>query len=94
MILQPLCAARGLVLAQLAERAGVRPPTVAKLDAGTLRANQFLLRRLADALGLAPAALRDALSAARRTRARPPTGSGLTPGRCCNITTPGGRMQP
>jgi hypothetical protein len=37
---------------------------VAKLDAGTRRANQFLLRRLAAALGLAPEALRDALSGA------------------------------
>ena len=81
MTLQELCAARGLVLAQLAERAGVRPPTVAKLDGGTLRANQFLLRRLAAALGLAPEALRDALSAARRTRPRPPPGGGLTPHR-------------
>jgi len=79
--LQELCAARGLTLDQLAARAGVRPATVAKIDAGTLRANQFILRRLADVLGLAPAALRDELSAARRTRARTPTGSGLTPGR-------------
>ena len=81
MTLQELCAARGLTLDQLAARAGVLPATVAKIDAGTLRANQFLLRRLADALGLAPEALRDALSAARRARGRTPPGGGLTPRR-------------
>jgi nucleoid DNA-binding protein len=66
---QELCAARGLTLEALGERAGVLPATVAEIDAGTLRANQFLLRRLADVLGLTPGALRDALSAARRARA-------------------------
>ena len=51
MILQQLCAARGLTLAQLAERAGVPLATVTKLDAGTARAHPRTLRRLADALG-------------------------------------------
>ena len=74
MTLQELCAARGLTLAQLAERAGVLPVTVAKLAAGTLRANQFLLRRLAAGLGLAPDALRAELSAARRGRGPVPAG--------------------
>ena len=80
MTLQELCAERGLTLEQLADRAGVPLATVIKIDASTVRANQFTLRRLADALGLAPEALRDALSAARRRRARPPTGGGPTPG--------------
>ena len=79
MTLQELCAARGLTLAQLAERAGVALPTLTKLDAGTLRANQFIGRRLAAALGLEPGALRDELSASRRRRGRTPTGRGLTP---------------
>jgi transcriptional regulator with XRE-family HTH domain len=69
VILQPLCAARGLTLAQLAERAGVPLATVVHLDAGTTRAQPVTLRRLATALGLAPAALQDALSAARRRAA-------------------------
>jgi transcriptional regulator with XRE-family HTH domain len=77
--LQELCAERGLTLEQLADRAGVALTTLTKLDAGAVRANQFILPRLADALGLAPAALRDALSAARRTRGRTPSGRGLTP---------------
>jgi transcriptional regulator with XRE-family HTH domain len=37
VILQQLCAARGLTLAQLAARAGVPLATVVKLDAGTVR---------------------------------------------------------
>ena len=77
MILQQVCAARGLTLEQLAERAGVPFATVTKIDASTVRANQFVLRRLADALGLAPEALRDALSAARRRQGPSDTGSRL-----------------
>jgi transcriptional regulator with XRE-family HTH domain len=80
VILQQLCAARGLTLEQLAERAGVPLNTVVHLDTGTSRAQPATLRRLGPVLGLAPDALRDALSAARRTRARTPTGRGLTPG--------------
>jgi transcriptional regulator with XRE-family HTH domain len=73
--LQELCAARGLTLDQLAARAGVLPATVAKIDAGTVRANPTLLGRLADALGLTPAALQDELSAARRPQGRAPPGA-------------------
>ena len=72
MTLQELCAERGLTLEQLADRAGMTPDAVTKIGASTVRANQFVLRRLADALGLAPEALRDALSAARRRH--PPSG--------------------
>jgi transcriptional regulator with XRE-family HTH domain len=71
MTLQELCAARGLTLAQLAARAGVPLTTLVKLDAGTQRAHPATLRRLGPALGLDPAALRDALSAARRRRPPP-----------------------
>ena len=77
MILQQLCAARGLTLAQLAERASVPLTTVVHLDTGTTRAQPVTLRRLAPVLGLAPEGLRDALSAARRTRGLPPGGAGL-----------------
>jgi transcriptional regulator with XRE-family HTH domain len=72
--LQELCAARGLTLEQLSERAGIALPTLTKLDAGTTRANQFVVRRLADAL-------RDELSASRRRRGRTPAGGGLSPWR-------------
>jgi transcriptional regulator with XRE-family HTH domain len=71
VILQQLCAARGLTLAQLAARAGVPLTTVVKLDAGTVRAQPLTLRRLAAALDLAPEALRDAFAAARRRQGRP-----------------------
>ena len=71
MILQPLYAARGLTLAQLAERASVPLTTVVHLDTGTTRAQPVTLRRLGAVLGLPPNALRDELSAARRQRARP-----------------------
>jgi transcriptional regulator with XRE-family HTH domain len=81
MTLQELCAARGLTLEQLAERAGVPRTTVVKLDAGTARAHPATLRRLGPVLGLAPTALADELSAARLRRARSPTGHGLTPWR-------------
>jgi len=77
--LQELCATRGLTLDQLAARAGVLPATVARIDAGTVRANPGLLRRLAAALGLAPEALRDELSAARRRLGRTPRGGRPTP---------------
>ena len=77
MILQQLCAARGLTLAQLAERAGVPLAVVVKLDAGTVRPQAPTLRRLAAALALAPEALRDAFAAARRRQGRPR--GGLTP---------------
>ena len=69
MTLQELCAARGLTLEQLAARAGVALTTLVKLDAGTARAQPVTLRRLGAVLGLAPAALQDELSAARRRRA-------------------------
>ena len=78
MILQQLCAARGLTLDQLAEAAGVPPTTVAKLEAGAIRAQPITLRRLSVVLGLAPAALRDELSAARRTQGLPVGGSDFT----------------
>jgi hypothetical protein len=77
VILQQLCAARGVTLEQLAERAGVALTTVVHLDAGTARAQPATLRRLAPVLGLAPDALRDALSAARRTRRPAPPGGSL-----------------
>jgi transcriptional regulator with XRE-family HTH domain len=66
MTLQELCAERGLTLDQLAEAAGVAPTTVVQLAAGTIRAQPVTLRRLGAVLGLAPEALRDELSAARR----------------------------
>jgi transcriptional regulator with XRE-family HTH domain len=69
VILHQLCTARGLTLAQLAERAGVSLAVVTNLDAGATRAQPVTLRRLAAALDLAPDALRDELSAARRRRA-------------------------
>jgi transcriptional regulator with XRE-family HTH domain len=75
VILQQLCAARGLTLAQLAERAGVPLAVVAKLDAGTVRPQAPTLRRLATALDLAPEALRDEFTAARRRQGRPRGGS-------------------
>ena len=82
MILQQLCAARGLTLAQLAARAGVPLAVVAKLDAGTVRPQAPTLRRLAAALGLAPEALRDEFTAARRRQAER------------NRTMPGAPTQP
>ena len=69
MILHQLCTARGLTLEQLAERAGVPPAVVAKLEAGTLRPQPITLRRLAAVLGLEPEALRDAFTAARQRQA-------------------------
>ena len=90
MILQQLCADRSLTLAQLAERAGVLPTTVARLEAGTLRANPVTLGRLAAALGLAPEALRDALSAARR-RSRPGGARSALTERGCGRLRPGTR---
>jgi transcriptional regulator with XRE-family HTH domain len=74
--LQQLCAARGLTLEQLAERAGVARTTVVKVDAGTIRAQPVTLRRLGAVLGLAPAALQDELSAARRRRSQTPSPGG------------------
>jgi transcriptional regulator with XRE-family HTH domain len=76
-MLQQLCAARGLTLDQLAERSGVPPTTVVKLDAGTLRAQPVTLRRLGAVLGLAPDALQDELSDARRRRGGTATKGGL-----------------
>jgi transcriptional regulator with XRE-family HTH domain len=75
MTLQQLCASRGLTLEQLAERAGVALTTVLKIDDSTIRAQPSTLRRLASALELAPAALRDELSAARRRQEIPETRS-------------------
>jgi transcriptional regulator with XRE-family HTH domain len=77
MILQQLCVARGLTLEQLAERTGVPLATLVRLDTGATHAQPATLRRLAPALGLAPDALRDALSAARRNRGRTPGAAGL-----------------
>jgi transcriptional regulator with XRE-family HTH domain len=70
MTLQQLCAARGLTLEQLAERAGVALTTVLRIEAGALRPNPLTRDRLAAALGIAPATLRDELSATRRGRER------------------------
>jgi transcriptional regulator with XRE-family HTH domain len=75
MTLQQLCAARGLTLEQLAERAGVALTTVVKIDDSTIRAQPSTLRRLAAALELAPAALRDELSDSRRRQEIPETHS-------------------
>ena len=72
MTLQELCAARGLTLTELAERAGVPVTTVAKIDTGSIRAQPATLDRLAAPLGLTREALRDELSAARRRH--PPRG--------------------
>ncbi len=69
MTLQGLCAARGLTLDQLAERADVLPATVAKIATGAIRAQPSTLRHLAAVLGLEPDALQLELSAARRARA-------------------------
>jgi len=69
--LQELCAARGLTLAALAERAGVPVSVVAKIDAGTIRAQPATLDRLAAPLDLTRETLRAELSAARRLRPRP-----------------------
>jgi transcriptional regulator with XRE-family HTH domain len=78
--LQQLCAARGLTLAQLAERAGVPLSTVVKLDATAIHPHPLTLRRLGAVLGLALAALQDELSATRRRRAErntPPAGGSM-----------------
>ena len=72
MTLQQLCAARGLTLEQLSDRAGVERATVLKIDAGTVRLQPITRRRLAAVLDLAPETLRDELSAARRRQAIPP----------------------
>ena len=69
--LQELCAARGLTLAALADRAGVPFSIVTKIDAGTIRAQPVTLDRLAASLGLTREILRAELSAARRLRPRP-----------------------
>ena len=58
MTLRQLCAARGLTLEQLAERAGVALATVLRIDEGTLRTHPLTRDRLAAALDLDPAALR------------------------------------
>jgi transcriptional regulator with XRE-family HTH domain len=81
VILQQLCAARGLTLAQLAERAGVPLAVVTKLDAGTVRAHPLTLRRLGAVLDLAPGALQGELSADRRRQGPSPAGGRLTPWR-------------
>jgi transcriptional regulator with XRE-family HTH domain len=66
MTLQQLCTARGLTLEQLADRAGLALTTVLELDAGTIRAQPVILRRLAPVLGLEADTLRDERSTARR----------------------------
>jgi transcriptional regulator with XRE-family HTH domain len=75
MILQQLCAARGLTLEQLAERSGVALTTVVKINESTTRLHPITRRRLAAALDLDPLTLRDALSAARRGQKPPPPGT-------------------
>jgi transcriptional regulator with XRE-family HTH domain len=70
MTLEQLCVTRGLTLEQLAERAGVALTTVLRIEGGTVRLNQHTRTRLAAALDLDPATLRDELSATRRGRER------------------------
>jgi transcriptional regulator with XRE-family HTH domain len=70
MTLQQLCAARGLTLEQLAARAGVAVSTVVRINAGTLRLHPLTRDRLAAALDVDPATLRDELSATRRGQVR------------------------
>jgi transcriptional regulator with XRE-family HTH domain len=70
MTLHQLCVARGLTFEQLAARADVALTTVLRIEAGALRPNPLTRERLAAALDLDPAALRDALSATRRGRER------------------------
>ena len=77
MTLEQLCAERGLTLEQLAERAGAPPTTVAGIETGAIRPQPVTLRRLSEALGLEPAALRDELCATRRRRG---LSRGLSPG--------------
>ena len=72
MILQQLCAARGLTLEQLAERSGVALTTVVKINEGTTRLQPITRRRLAAVLDMDPLTLRDTLSAARRGQTLPP----------------------
>ena len=49
MILQQLCAARGLTLEQLAERSGVALTTVVKINESTTRLHPITRQRLAAA---------------------------------------------
>jgi transcriptional regulator with XRE-family HTH domain len=72
MTLQQPCAARGLTLEPLAERAGIALATVLELAAGTLRAQPSTRARLAAVLVIDPETLRDALSATRRGRESAP----------------------
>jgi transcriptional regulator with XRE-family HTH domain len=74
MTLQQLCAARGLTLEQLAERAGVALATVVKIDQGIVRLHPLTRRRLAAVLGIGAGALQAELSEARRRQEipRPP----------------------
>jgi transcriptional regulator with XRE-family HTH domain len=78
MTLEQLCAARGLALEQLAERAHVPLSTVAELAAGTRRAQPTTLGRLAGVLGLDRDRLAAELSAARRARPGDPEGTRTT----------------
>ena len=72
MTLQQLCAARGLTLEQLAERAGVALTTVVKIDEGTTRLQPITGRRLAAVLDMDTLTLRVELSATRRGQKPPP----------------------
>ena len=72
MTLRQLCAARGLTLEQVAERAGIAVATVVKIDAGTIRAQPSTRARLAAVLGIDPKFLRDELSDTRRGRESSP----------------------
>lgn len=67
---------RHLSLAQLAERAGLSISTVSRVEAGTVRPQQFIRRRLAAALGLTEDEFIQQLSEARRATAKSPA-SGL-----------------
>ena len=72
MTIQQLCAARGLTLEQLAERAGAALATVVKIDEGTIRAQPRVRGRLAAVLGIDSETLRAELSDTRRGRESAP----------------------
>jgi transcriptional regulator with XRE-family HTH domain len=69
MNLRQLREARHWSQEELAARSGVALATIAKLEAGAIRPQPTVLRRLAQALGLTPEDLARQLSEARRARA-------------------------
>jgi ribosome-binding protein aMBF1 (putative translation factor) len=69
MNLRQLREARQWSQEELAARSGVALATIAKLEAGAIRPQPTVLRRLAQALGLTPEDLARQLSEARRARA-------------------------